>query len=188
MEKSFSEDGYLIIKNAISKKLLANIHEETNNYLSDFNPIKGKKDEDAYYDFFCEKVKNLKVSEFEFQKPIWEFLSYKGLIDEFLLEKKFYDIVADLLGKDLAYLDAPSFNLNLLGKESPKKNYLFKDWHQEIWSGASISSIQIWTPLFQKNSNQGQLELMVESHKWGHIPHRNRVPTEFCQKHIKTGF
>ena len=41
--------------------------------------------------------------------------------------------------------------LNLPNKDSPKKNYLFKDWHQEIWSGANPSTIQIWTPLIKKD-------------------------------------
>ena len=66
-----------------------------------------------YYDFFCNKVKSLKGSEYEFQKPIWELLSYKGLIDKFLLEKKIYAVVTDVPGKDLAYIYEPSFNLNL---------------------------------------------------------------------------
>ena len=182
MGKSFSDEGYLIIKNAISGKLLVHIQEEISNYLDDFNHNKNK-DKKAYYDFFFNKVKSLKGSEYEFQKPIWELLSYKGLIDKFLLEKKIYAAVTDVLGKDLAYINEPSFNLNLPNKDSPKKNYLFKDWHQEIWSGASISNIQIWTPIFQKDSCQGQLELMAESHKWGHIPHRNRAPIELPKKY-----
>ena len=41
----------------------------------------------------------------------------------------------------------------------------------------------MWTPIFQKYSNQGQLELMTESHKWGHIPHRNRVPIDLPKKY-----
>ena len=58
-----------------------------------------------------------------------------------------------------------------------KRNYLFKDWHQEIWSGANPSTIQIWTPLIHKDSKNGQMELIKESHKWGHVPHINRKPT-----------
>ena len=110
MGKSFSDEGYLIIKNAISGKLLVHIQEEISNYLDDFNHNKNK-DKKAYYDFFFNKVKSLKGSEYEFQKPIWELLSYKGLIDKFLLEKKIYAAVTDVLGKDLAYINEPSFNL-----------------------------------------------------------------------------
>ncbi len=183
MHNSFSKDGFLIVREAISKKLLRNIHEEIFNFLTGFDSTNVSKNEHTCYELFCEKVKNLTTSEFSFQEPIWDFLSYKGLVEELLLESKFYDVVSSLLGKDLSYLEAPSLNLNLPSRDSPAKNYLFKDWHQEIWSGASISNIQIWTPLLQKNNNQGQLELMVESHKWGHIPHRNRTPIELPPTH-----
>ena len=101
------------------------------------------------------------------------------------MEPKFYDAISNLLGKDLVYLYEPSFNINIPKKNSNKKNYLFKDWHQEIWSGASISSVQIWTPFLQKNNSQGQIELMIDSHKWGFIPNRNRVPNEL-PKNFKT--
>ena len=187
MGESFSDNGYLIVKNAISRKLLVHIQEEIYNYLDDFNHNENK-DEKAYYDLFCKKVKSLKCSEYDFQKPIWEFLSYKGLIDKFVLEKKFYAAVTDLFGKDLSYNNNPSININLPNKYSSKKNYLFKDWHQEIWSGASTSEVQIWTPIFQKTGDQGQIEVITESHKWGHIPHRNRSPTELPKKYktIKT--
>ena len=54
MGKSFSDEGYLIIKNAISRKLLVHIQEEISNYLDDFNYNKNK-DRKAYYDFFAIK-------------------------------------------------------------------------------------------------------------------------------------
>ena len=76
-------------------------------------------------------------------------------------------------------------NLNIPKKDSSLKNYLFKNWHQEIWSGASASSVQLWTPLFHKNIKQGQIELIIDSHKWGHVPHRNRAPIEL-PKNFKT--
>ena len=70
-----------------------------------------------------------------------------GLVEKLLKEPKLYDVFGSPMGKDLSYLDAPSLNLNLPSKDSPHKNYLLKDWHQEVWSGASISNLQIWTPL-----------------------------------------
>ena len=101
MGKSFSDEGYLIIKNAISRKLLVHIQEEISNYLDDFNHNKNK-DRKAYYDFFCNKVKSLKGSEYEFQKPIWELLSYKGLIDKFWLQIS--DKIIEMALLDLNYL------------------------------------------------------------------------------------
>ena len=103
-----------------------------------------------------------------------------------LLEKKLYNSIVNLLGKDLSFCNDHSISLNLPDKNSPKKNYLFKDWHQEIWSGASPSTIQIWTPLIHKDSKNGQMELIEESHKWGHIPHMDRKPTLLPQKYKTT--
>jgi ectoine hydroxylase-related dioxygenase (phytanoyl-CoA dioxygenase family) len=180
MRKSFSEAGYIILRNAISKSLIKEIQHEIYNCLK----INGTSQNRKYLKF-CTLAQNLKIKEYDFTKPIFETLYHKGLLEKFFLEKKFYNSVVDLLGKDLAFCDDPGITLNLPNKASPEKNYLFKDWHQEIWSGASPSTIQIWTPLIYKDSNNGQLELIEESHKWGHIPHVNRKPT-FLPKKYKT--
>ena len=90
-----------------------------------------------------------------------------------------------MLGKDLSFGSDAVITLNLPNKSSPKKNYLYKDWHQEIWSGANHTSVQIWTPIFQNNTKYGQMELMLDSHKWGMIPNKNRAPIEL-PKQFKT--
>ena len=109
---------------------------------------------------------------------------YKNILQTILLEKKLYNYTANLLGKDLSFQLDPSFLLlNLPEENSSKKNYSFKDWHQEIWSGASLSSVNIWTPIFQKNNKSGQMEFIENSHKWGHIPHANRSPLELPKKY-----
>ena len=188
MAKSFSDIGFLVLRRAINRHLIKDIQSEVYNFLnnSDNKTINHKKT----YINFCKKVKNLKTksknnSEFEFVKPIFEMLLYKGCIKKIVLENKIYNTLTSLLGKDLAYCADPSLNLNIPKKDSSLKNYLFKNWHQEIWSGASVSSVQLWTPLFQKNVKQGQIELIIDSHKWGHVPHRNRAPIEL-PKNFKT--
>ena len=50
MGKSFSDEGYLIIRNAISRKLLVHIQEEISNYLDDFNHNKNKDKKKAFKD------------------------------------------------------------------------------------------------------------------------------------------
>lgn len=172
MQKTFSETGYLILNNAISGKLISEVQ-------SNIYGITGVDTDLKYNQYvkFCNIVKNNKTSEFDFVKPIFEYICYKGLIEKILLEKKLYNSIAELLGKDLSFCNDPSIILNLPNKSSPKKNYLFKDWHQEIWSGASPSTIQIWIPLINKAKVKSTLQIMEDSHKWGHIPHSNRAPT-----------
>jgi ectoine hydroxylase-related dioxygenase (phytanoyl-CoA dioxygenase family) len=178
MKKSFSEAGYIILKNAISKSLVKKIQYEIYSCLK----INGTSQNRKYLKF-CDLAQNLKIKEFDFTKPMFEAIYHTGLLENFFLEKKLYNSVADLLGKDLAFCTDPGITLNLPNKASPQKNYLFKDWHQEIWSGASPSALQIWTPLIHKDSKNGQMELIEESHKWGHIPHVNRKPTRIPKKH-----
>lgn len=173
----FSENGYIILRNAISKKILNEIQKEI------FKITIGSKKK-FNYNSFIDSTKKIKTSEFDFTKPIFDTLFHKGVLERILLENKLYNLVSGILGKDLSFAIDPAITLNLPNKDDPKKNYLFKAWHQEIWSGASVNSIQIWTPLLLKKSDVAKLEIMCDSHKWGHIPHRNRVPIELPKKYI----
>ena len=177
MNKNFSSKGYTIIKKAISINLISKIQKEIYSYLN----IK-KNNNSKNYKAFCKKTETLRIKEWEFTKPIFELLLYKKLIEKMFLEKKLFSVLSDLLGKDLAFCSDPGANLNLPNKADSKKNYFFKDWHQEIWSGASPRTIQIWTPLIQKDSKSGQLELIEGSHQWGHVPHKNRKPVLLPKK------
>ncbi len=177
MKINFSENGYIIIRKAISSKLLKNIQDEIYKHLNIKDINKKKK-----YKSFCKKVSNLKVKEWDFTKPIFELLHHKKYLEKIFLERKILNVVSNILGRDLAYCSDPGANLNLPKKNNPKKNYFFKDWHQEIWSGASPTTIQFWTPLIQKNSKSGQMELIQNSHKWGHVPHQNREPIKLPKK------
>ena len=118
MKKSFSETGYIILRNVISKSLIKNIQYEIYNCLKINENSQNKK-----YLKFCNLVKNLKIKEYDFTKPIFEILHFKGLLEKMFLEKKFYKVVTDLLGKDLAFCSDPGVNLNLPNKTDSKTNY-----------------------------------------------------------------
>ena len=70
-------------------------------------------------------VKNLKNNEYNFTKPIFETLHFKGLLEKMFLEKKFYKTVVDLMGKDLAFCTDTGITLNLPNKPSLKKKTIF---------------------------------------------------------------
>ncbi len=181
MQNKFSDNGYIIVRNAISTKLIKNIKNEIYNFLK----ISKNKNSLQKYNSFSRIVNSLKIKEFDFVEPIFKYLHYKEYLNKLFTEPKFLKHASDLLGRDLAFITNPGLTLNLPGKNDPKTNYHFKDWHQEIWSGASPScSVQIWTPLIQK-SNSGHLEIIVDSHKWGHVPHSMRTPLKF-PKNYKT--
>lgn len=171
----FSQDGYIIVKNAISRKIIANVHNEITYVLNNNKNI--KIDTEAFLNNYFDENTNY----YDELKPIFEHLLYKNILDEILNSQKLYNELVNILGKDLAFCCDPSITINLPEKNSSKDNYLFKDWHQEIWSGASHTSIQLWTPLYHKSSKDGQMEIIPSSHLWGHIPHENRSPTRFAK-------
>lgn len=179
--ESISENGFVILKNCIDRDVIESIHGEILSFFC--NGIVKGANQEKLYALFLENLQKNSNSEYNFTLPIFNQLLFKELFEKILNSEKLYRYLTDLLGRDLAFCVDPSITLNVPDKSSPKENYLFKDWHQEIWSGASPSTVQIWTPLLHKNSQQGQMELIISSHKWGHIPHRNRSPIELPKEY-----
>ena len=180
-DRSFVEDGFEIIKNAIRPEIIHKTQQIVNRTISelakdlDIN-LAHNVDDDR---FFNEGMLNLikHESPFELLIPVWKNLSFHGMPREIFLETRVYKFISDILGKDICHQDDPALTLNLPGLSSPNQNYLFKAFHQEVWSGADVNTIQFWTPIF-KSKNCGGLVLVPGSHLWGHIPHRNREPIE----------
>lgn len=181
MTEPISEKGFVILKNCIDKNIIETLHQEIFAFFNE-GSFGGYSSDDLYNTFLKKTSTNTK-SEFDFTSPIFNQLLFKELFDALLKSSVLYGFLTDLLGKDLSFCTDSTMNLNLPDKDCPKKNYLFKDWHQEIWSGASPSTFQMWTPILHKDAKQGQMELIVGSHKWGHVPHRNRSPIDLPEKY-----
>ena len=69
MRKSFSEAGYTILRNAISKSLIKEIQHEIYSCLK----INGTSQNRKYLKF-CDLAQSLKIKEYGFTKPIFETL------------------------------------------------------------------------------------------------------------------
>jgi ectoine hydroxylase-related dioxygenase (phytanoyl-CoA dioxygenase family) len=166
--ENYSKNGYIILKKAISKELIYTFQNEILKKLYKKNKVKN-----SYKNFtnFLKKIKNKEF--FNILNPINNHLFNNNFITKILLQKKILECHTTLLGRDLAMSAESSLTINLFDN---KQNYYFKDWHQEIWSGSSISNVQIWMPIFYKSKLDGQIGFIKNSHKWGHIPHSNRKP------------
>ena len=164
MKNNFEKNGFLILKNAINKDLLLELKRV----------VTGSKK--TNYRSFILKLKNNKKNLYDFVYEFHKIYLFQEIYKKILLKPKVYKSLTSLLGSDLAHHEDPSLTVNISNLISNKKNYLFKKWHQEIWSGASTSTIALWMPIFQPKDNQGQIEFVPGSHLWGHIPHRNREP------------
>lgn len=168
---NFSKNGFIIIKKAISKETILQFQETIIKSLN-----KNKLNKSNRYSQFISLLPKIIKSEYNFVSKANKELYSNGTIQKIFLEKKIINVLYKLLGSDLSYLVDNVLTLNVPGKKNSSENYHFKDWHQEIWSGAHTGTIQFWTPLFQKNSNSGQMQIMKDSHRWGHIPNQNRSP------------
>tara|TARA_Y100000591_G_C21828317_1_gene698023 strand:+ start:1291 stop:2061 length:771 start_codon:yes stop_codon:yes gene_type:complete len=164
MKNNFEKNGFLIIKNAINKDLLFKLKRI----------VTGSKK--TNYRSFILKLKNNKKKLYDFVEQFHNVYLFQDIYKKILIRPKVYGSLTNLLGNDLAHHEDPSLTINVSNLNNSKKNYLFKKWHQEMWSGASTSTIAVWTPIFQPKSNQGQIEFIPGSHLWGHIPHKNREP------------
>jgi len=107
---------------------------------------------------------------------IWEYMETIGWTKSFLSQGKLLQRLISLIGPDLSYCEAAQPTL-LCKPGEDHGNYLRKEYHQEVWSGCSLDSLQIWTPLFQEDT-KSQLEIITGSHKWGLVPNRGRKPIE----------
>ena len=180
--KSFFLNGYSVIRNAIPKDLILELQNT-------FSSSKLKKSNSSEcYKKFLSNVKKNKNTNFEFVKPFHEISIYKRFYEKLLHSKKIYTKLTQLLGPDLAYLDDPSFTLNISDANDSKKNYHYKKFHQEMWSGSNTSTLVFWAPIFLPSNKSGQLSIIKESHCWGLVPNNDKQPIVLPNKYKKAKF
>ncbi len=137
------------------------------------------------YEKLLNNYKKKKESNYDFVKPFHEISIFKEYYKDIFLSKKVFRKLCTLLGPDLAFLDDPSFTLNVSSLSSSIENYHFKNFHQELWSGANTSNLVFWSPIFMPRNKSGQLYIIKDSHLWGNVPNNNRSPTLLPKKYKK---
>ena len=164
MKFNFEQKGFIIIRNALDSKNISHIKKIIN------------KSTNSSYEKFLKQLKKNKKNLYDYVLPFHNEILFFGLYEKILKQKKVFKVLKELLGSDLAHHEDPSIAVNISDLDSSKKNYLFKKWHQELWSGSSTSTLAFWTPIFLPKNKSGQIEVIKGSHTWGHIPHNNREP------------
>lgn len=170
MKNKFEKDGIIIIKNGLIKKDLINLKKIVN------------KSSNYSHELFIKNLKSNNKKLYDYVLPFHQEILHKNLYQKVLKNPKVLDKLISLLGPDLAHHEDPSITVNISNLDDSKKNYLYKKWHQELWSGASTSTIAFWTPIFQPKNYTGQMAYIPGSHLWGHIPHKNREPLSLPSK------
>jgi len=172
--EDFTNNGFTKIDNAIDKKLILEISNSILNFLTKKkNNFKNTENTSQEFKKIFSSLKEKNLNLFDNQKDICNYLDNKNFLKKIINGEKVHHKKSKMLGSDLEYLKKNEFIINISKIE--KKNYLFKKYHQEVWSGASTNTILIWIPIFQL-STKGQMKLIKNSHLWGHIPHHDKKP------------
>ena len=170
-------NGYTTIINCIDKKIIKEAQENINNTLKKLLVSKklpvSKKLSTNFSN--CVKIRPI----YEIQVLAANSLYQNNIVYKILRSKKILDFFISLTGPDLEYSTDGELNINVTGVTD---EYLLKRYHQELWSGQGLSSLQIWIPIYLK-PGMGTIEMIKESHTWGHVPHRDRQPTELPKKY-----
>ena len=172
------KNGYIVIKDCLDNKLIEKIKLELDISLKNLLEEKKLKKSDKFIENYNE-VKKFK-SLYEIQKIFGKTLVDNKIFEEILLSEKLFDIIVHLIGPDIEFGSDSEFAIS--DKETENDDYLIKKYHQEFWSGTGIESLQLWIPIHLL-PKMGTLEIIKNSHSWGHIPHRNREPIEIPKNH-----
>ena len=174
--KQLENDGYFILKNSVSNKIIKSIQKSINSNLLDLIKKNNKKSLAQNFEL-CLK----KFNQHYIQKYLATKLFNENHIQKLLSEKKVLKYLVELLGPDLEYLSNSELAINVSGV---KDKYFVKKYHQEVWSGVSPASILIWLPIYLKKG-MSTLEIIPGSHQWGIIPNMNREPSKLPKKYKK---
>ena len=171
------ENGYTKINNVVSPKTISKAKKIMNEFLIFYLKKINKKSKKKLTENFLECVKF--TNQHELQVLLAKNLIDNGIYLEILNQKKIKNILINLLGPDLEYVVNSELAIN---SKLEKNEYFVKKYHQEFWSGSGIASLLLWVPINLK-SGMGTMELIKQSHTWGHIPHTNREPIELPKNH-----
>ncbi|HIA64533.1 TPA: hypothetical protein EYN98_00365 [Candidatus Poribacteria bacterium] len=170
-KEEFYQQGFTVIRNCIPLDLIQDSRSIIQKRLS-----KLLEAEFDYNEGITEAIKIYR--QLDIQDLIHGELRAYGVKKKILLQPEILETLIHFIGPDLACQSPGTLLINLPWKTEAMYQ---KKWHQEVWSGASIKNVYVWTPL-SMNQSVGGLDFMEQSHLWGLVPNRNREPTELPDK------
>ena len=170
-------NGYTAIKNCIDKKIIKEAQDNINNTLKRLLISKKLSISKKLTVNFLNCVKIW--PQYKIQVLAAKNLNQSNITYKILRSKKILNFFISLIGPDLEYMTNGELAINVTGLTD---DYLVKKYHQELWSGQGLSSIQVWIPIYLK-PGMSTIEIIKRSHTWGHVPHRDRKPIELPKKY-----
>lgn len=161
--KEFWEDGYLIIKNFLSKKDIKLIFSQINDLADISLGLKKKSKNKLSLD---KKYLKLKRSNPKLKSHLYDLSKYCDSLVGLAGSKKFLDLAKVILKSNTAFIDTPQVRI-----DHPKEK-LNLPQHQEL-NQLSKDVITFWVPLVNINKKTGGIFFRPKTHKLGHVKYKN---------------
>jgi|TARA_B110000971_G_C19906352_1_gene452438 ectoine hydroxylase-related dioxygenase (phytanoyl-CoA dioxygenase family) len=161
--KDFWNNGYIIIKNFISKKDIQLIFNQVNDLVDISLSEKNKSNKNYSLD---KKYLKLKKINPKLKSHLYDLTKYCDSLVGLAGSKKFLDYAKTILNSKTAFIDTPQVRI-----DHPKEK-LNLPQHQEL-NQLSKDVITFWIPLVNINKKTGGIFFRPKTHKLGHVKYKN---------------
>ena len=161
--KKFEENGFIIIKNFLSKKEIKKIFLQLDEMINlSLNAISKKKDFKSFdekYIFLLKKNKKLKSHYYDLTKLL-------DILVKISVSEKFLKTAKKLLKSKTVLVDTPQIRVD------HRMDKRFLPQHQEL-NQLSRNVINFWIPLVKVDRKGGGIFFRPKTHKLGHLKYKN---------------
>ena len=161
--KDFWNNGYIIIKDFISKKDIQLIFNQVNDLVDISLSEKNKSNKNYSLD---KKYLKLKKINPKLKSHLYDLTKYCDSLVGLAGSKKFLDYAKTILNSKTAFIDTPQVRI-----DHPKEK-LNLPQHQEL-NQLSKDVITFWIPLVNINKKTGGIFFRPKTHKLGHVKYKN---------------
>jgi len=152
----FLKNGFCVIKSAFALGLIKKIYSNLSSTYISLKKASEAEKKPLPFLGIIEKTK--------------ESLEQTNLVKGLYTSENLLNCVEGFLGPDLGKIYLNGLFINDPDDDSRVTN---KDYHQEIWTGASAGDMMVWIP-FHNIESRGTIAVVPGSHYYGLLPNRNR--------------
>ncbi len=156
--REYKENGYAIINNVISKKLISQFNRELKNIFPNKKNLTKPNKANIFANSY--KKNNNRKTYYALMQDMKSVKSITYEIDKTLDHLNVYNRLG---------FKSPSIK-NALIVSLPKEKKFDNPLHQDIYNNHSNLFIKIWAPLTEVGIERGSMELFKKSHNLGFIP------------------